>query len=143
MRVTFFFIFFLLISKFNFSQSLKGEWDGHFIDNYDKQYPIKLFFSLKKDSSYKVYSYSKGHNFKGLDTTVVCEIKYKIISADSINLQETNVLKPEKTSDVICLQKMYLKMKEKKKEIILEGNWENASKDCISYGTITFTKKIN
>jgi len=101
--------------------------------------PIKLYFKLNKDSSYNVYSYSKGHDHKGRDTIVVCKVLYERKSADSIYLEETQVLKP-KNAPSACFQKMYLKIRREKNLSILEGTWKTG-KDCNSTGNIRFTKK--
>ena len=134
----------------SFSQSLEGEWKGsyayakqtYFSDfdmPVDKKSPIKLYFKLNTDSSYSIYSYSKGKDIAGKDTIVVCKVLYKKTSSDSLYLEETAVLKPS-NAEPACFQKMYLKIKREKKLTILEGTWKSEG-ECNSSGKIKFTKK--
>ncbi|MGG9970152.1 hypothetical protein ACQ33O_00040 [Ferruginibacter sp. SUN002] len=134
----FFFLSILFIFSFlhSWSQSLSGEWKGSFTDdqNLDKEFPIKLYFQQDKDSSYNIYSYSKG-----IDTIVVCSMAYTF-SGDSVFLQEKEILKPKKVN-AVCLQKMFLKLKSNKSGYTLEGNWECLLGRSYGYGKIYFTKK--
>jgi hypothetical protein len=136
-------ILFIFISLQCFSQSLEGEWKGYFTRELDIPVditsPIKLYFKLNKDSSYTVFSYSKGHDADGNDTIVVCKVLYRKTSADSIYLEESQVLKPKKAPNA-CLQKMYLKIRREKKLTILEGTWQT-EKECKGTGKIKFIKK--
>jgi hypothetical protein len=140
--ISFLFIF-LFLSLPCFSQSLEGEWKGSFSTELDIPIdipsPIKLYFKLNKDSSYTVYSYSKGHDQKGNDTIVVCKVLYQRTAADSLYLEETLVLKPENARSS-CFQKMYLSIKREKAATILEGTWKTGN-ECNSNGKIKFIKK--
>ena len=141
MKLISFFVFFIVLSYSSMSQSLKGEWVGRFKDNDDNNYRIKLFFIQNKDSSYNVFSYSKGQDIYGHDTIVVCKVMYKTLNDGSIFLEETKVLKPEKVASNICLQKMNLSLYIEGNEKRLEGTWENTSKKCGLNGSISFLKK--
>lgn len=143
-------IFSTFLSLQCFSQSLEGEWKGsyayekliYFSDfdiPVDKKNPIKLYFKLNPDSSYSIYSYSKGKDIAGKDTIVVCKVLYRKTSSDSLYLEETAVLKPS-NAEPACFQKMYLKIKREKKLTILEGTWKSEG-ECNSSGKIKFTKK--
>jgi hypothetical protein len=137
------FILFIFLSFLSFSQSLEGEWKGSFTTEWDIPIdiasPIKLYFKINKDSSYAVYSYSKGHDVNGKDTIVVCKVQYQRKSADSLYLEETQVLKPKNATQA-CFQKMYLKIRREKKLTILEGTWKSEG-DCNNSGNIKFIKK--
>lgn len=144
----------LFLSAFLFlqsaSQSLEGEWKGSYAYDkltyfsdfdipVDKKNPINLYFKFNADSSYSIYSYSKGKDIAGKDTIVVCKVLYKKTSSDSLYLEETEVLKPS-NAEPACFQKMYLKIKREKKLTILEGTWKSEG-ECNSSGKIKFTKK--
>jgi len=133
--------FFLTSSQCN-AQKLDGEWKGLFFDRYtNESYPIKLYFVSDSWDTYKVYSYSKGKDRNGNDTTIVCKVFYKVIWKDSICLEEAKVLLPKK-ADEACLQKMFLKIKKRESGLILEGTWKIASKKCNDdSGTISLTKQ--
>jgi hypothetical protein len=136
-------VLFIFLSLRCFSQSLEGEWKGSYDIDLDVPVsvtrPIKLYFVLNKDSSYNVYSYSKGQDLDRRDTIIVCKVLYKKISEDSLYLEEIQVLKP-KNAAPSCFQKMYLKIKRKDRSILLEGTWQSEKK-CNSSGKIRFTKK--
>jgi hypothetical protein len=136
-------IFFIFLSLLSFSQSLEGEWKGSFSTELDIPIdidsPIKLYFKLKKDSSYSVYSYSKGHDHKGKDTVVVCKVLYQRTTADSVYLEETEVLKPANASPA-CFQKMHLTIRREKRSTILEGTWKSGN-PCNNGGKIRFKKQ--
>jgi hypothetical protein len=137
-------VLFIFISCQCFSQSLEGEWKGSYDIDLDVPVsltrPIKLYFVLNKDSSYKVYSYSKGKDLDRRDTIIVCKVLYNRISEDSLYLEEIEVLKPTNPGES-CHQKMYLKIKRKDKSLLLEGTWQSVKKECSSSGQIRFTKK--
>jgi len=124
---------------FDIRSSLQGEWIGSF-DDPDifgmKVSPIKLFFKLTNDSTYKIYSYSKG-----MDTIIVCQLDYKILQRDSIYLEETRVLLPKRNPGESCPQRMHLKVKQRMLEIEMEGIWEAIAPKCNMSGSIRFKKK--
>lgn len=123
------------------SQSLEGEWRGSYqIDYTLPSIPIKLYFTLNKDSSYNIFSYSKGQDSKGRDTILVCKVLYKFLTKDSIQLEETEILKP-KNALPACFQKMSLVLKRNDNSTELDGTWEHVSKECTGYGPIHFVKK--
>jgi len=132
----------IFISCQCFSQSLEGEWEG----TYDIDFglpdmfatPTKLVFVLDKDSSYKVYSYSKGKDINNRDTIIVCKVLYNRVSEDSLYLEETEVLKPAYAKQD-CLQKMKLRVKRRNRSIQLTGTWQSA--ECNTHGQIRLTKK--
>ena len=134
-----------LISLKSIGQLFEGEWSGTFESNLYKftnvtySSPIKLYFKLNMDSSYTVYSYSKGQNSKGRDTTIVCRVEYTLIGKDSIYLEEVEILKPKKVA-ATCLQKMRLKIEQENNSFFLSGDWEADSGQC-GEGTIRFRKK--
>jgi len=146
MKLLFPLILTCFIGLTSLGQSLEGEWKGTFETNFYKftnvsySSPIKLYFKLNTDSSYDIYSYSKGPNLKGRDTTIVCKVDYKFVGKDSIYLEEIEVIKPQKTS-MICLQKMKLKIEERANQIILSGTWTNDNVDCAQFGIISLSKK--
>ena len=143
-------VLFIFLSLQSFSQSLEGEWKGSYtygkgssFSDFDMPVninsPISLYFKLNKDSSYNVYSYSKGKNIAGKDTIVVCKVLYSKTAPDSLYLEETQVLKPL-NAEPACFQKMYLKIKREKRLTLLEGTWESEI-DCDNSGKIKFIKK--
>jgi hypothetical protein len=143
-------IFFTCLSLQSFSQSLEGEWKGSFtygkrvyFSDYDMPVDISnsisLYFKLNKDSSYTVYSYSRGKDVAGKDTIVVCKVLYRKTSPDSLYLEETEVLKPA-NAEAACFQKMYLKIKKEKKLTVLDGTWQT-EKECKDSGKIKFIRK--
>jgi len=144
------FIFFSFLWLTSLSQSLEGEWKGSFTygnESYFSDFDIpvaisnsiSLYFKLNKDSSYTIYSYSKGKDHKGKDTIVVCKVLYQRNAADSLYLEETEVLRPVKAEQA-CFQKMYLNIRRKNKSTVLEGTWKSEG-ECNNSGKIKFTKK--
>jgi len=132
----------------SYSQLLKGEWEGYYVLK-KIQHPIFLEFVLNTDSSYSVYSYSKGGlrltnqgnkiYFKR-DSVVVCKVYFKFLNADSIYLEEIEVIEPK--SDIgSCFQKMNLKIKIEPNKLLLVGNWSGTGCSHRSFGDITFWKK--
>ena len=146
MRTSLILISIYFLSSISYGQSLEGEWKGTFETHFFKftnvinSSPIKLYFKLNSDSSYNVYSYSKGLDAKRRDTIIVCKVYYKMIGSDSIHLEETEIIKPQNAQSA-CLQKMKLKIVEKATEILLNGTWTSDSSECDQYGTITFRQK--
>ena len=136
-------ILFIFLSLQSFSQSLEGEWRGSYYIEFGIGYPtithpITLYFVLNKDSSYTIYSYSKGKDVDGNDTIVVCKVVSKKTSAHSLYLEETQVLRPV-DAPVACFQKMYLDISKEDKLSILSGTWKSESY-CNHSGKISFTK---
>lgn len=136
-------ILFIFLSLQSFSQSLEGEWRGSYYIEFGIDYPtithpITLYFVLNKDSSYTIYSYSKGKDVDGNDTIVVCKVVYKKTSARSLYLEETQVLRPI-DAPATCFQKMYLDVRREDKLSILTGTWKSESY-CNHNGKIRFTK---
>jgi hypothetical protein len=133
------------LSNHSFSQSLEGEWRGSFVGEFmgEKPTAFALHFKLNKDSTYKVYSYSLLYNpTLEVSETVVSEVLCKIISADSIYLEEIKQVKPKGSPG--CMQKFFLTLRQKKDKSLLEGRWElvNAGDKCrTEIGTVTLTKK--
>ena len=146
------FIFLALFLGNNcFSQSLEGVWKGSWTYYYRSSKfpgrdfqtgnnPIKLQFVLNPDSSYSVYSFTKGLNSKGKDTTFVRSVFYRKISEDSIYLEEIRIVKPENVPRG-CMQKMVLKRGKRKRSITLEGTWD--SRECTRRGEIVLYKRIS
>ena len=138
MRAFLIFITVIIISNTCYSQSLDGEWKGSMTDSYlpGTSY-MKLFFLRNTDSSYKIFSYCKGQNSKGIDTIIVAKVNYKRKDSESIYLEEVEVLKPKKVINN-CLFKMDLKITAASNDITLHGKWY--SEECRMDGTITFKK---
>ncbi|HSN60948.1 MAG TPA: hypothetical protein VLR49_08435 [Ferruginibacter sp.] len=122
--------------KPNLFDSLQGVWNGYFEDNFmgGRKFPINLYFDLKKDGTYSVYSYSQG-----VDTIVICSVAYKLAGTDSVYLVEEKVLKP-KENEPTCFQNMKLRMRNRNNKITMSGIW-NSSENC-GRGTILFKRKI-
>ncbi len=145
MKFSSFLTLIISISLNSIGQTFEGEWNGTFESNFNKftnitiTSPIKLYFKLNMDSSYTVYSYSKGQNSKKRDTTIVCKVDYKFVGKDSIYLEEVEILKPEKVAPT-CLQKMKLKIVSENDAISLHGSWNSDGEECGS-GSIRFRKK--
>lgn len=141
MKTILLFLSVFLISISCFSQSLEGEWNGLYritSDNIHRPYPtrIRLNFILKEDGSYMVYSNSEDLNFD-----FVYLVHYKRISSDSIYLEEMRIIEPANQA-AKELQKMYLKIVEKKKTLELIGVWESKTWLYRS-GEISLVKKVN
>ena len=98
-------------------------------------------FILNNDSSYTIRSYKDMTDRDGNETTEVCAVFYRMISSDSIYLEEMKIIKPENVP-TICLQKMHLKIIKRKHSITLEGTWGTRSGECDNTGTINIYKKI-
>ncbi len=127
-----------------YAQSLEGEWRGSYYSNSDIgitgiSNPITLYFVLNKDSSYNIFSYSRGYDAAGNDTVVVCKVRYKKTAVNSFCLEETQVLLP-KDAPASCFQSMTLELSKTKKMTVLEGTWKT-DKACGSSGSIKFVKK--
>jgi hypothetical protein len=133
---------FCCIGAIGLSQTLAGNWNGTFEDGMLK-HPILLEFILNPDSSYTVHSYSKGFDNQGKAIWVICEVYYKLMGKDSLYLEEIRRVVPDEKTPPSCLQKMYLKIKVRKKILELDGEWKNASPDerCSPGGSIYFSKK--
>ncbi len=133
------------------SQSLEGIWKGTYtvkgyyrnttIENPNISADLKIEFTLNNDSSYTVRSYKDITDKNGDETTQVCTVLYRMISADSIYLEEMKIIKPDNVP-TICLQRMYLKIIKRKHSITLEGTWQTRSGDCDHSGKINIYKKI-
>ena len=124
------------VSNKAYSQLLKGEWEGDFIFN-NLRHRIYLEFILNPDTTYSVFSYSEGLNSEGKDPTVICKVYYKLLSQDSIYLEELEVIAPKNAAST-CLQKMYLRIVRRKKSIQLAGTWNSDTEDCEASGGIFF-----
>ena len=107
-------ILFIILSFPCYPQLLKGEWEGSFTEK-KIEYPIYLEFTLNADRTYKVLSYSKGGfgmHAKGdniilrNDSVVICTVYYKLLSSDSIYLEEIKAIQPTDISQT-CFQKMF------------------------------------
>src|SRR2546422_9119202 len=125
MKKIFLLLFSTLIYGLGFSQSkssdslnvevlnsLLGKWEGTFTiyDQYlTKEYPINLRFVANKDNSYKVYSYSLGH-----DSGIVCTLDYKLKNRNLIYLEEKQILNSNIDTTFYCLQKMNLRIKKQR-----------------------------
>jgi hypothetical protein len=146
------FLFTFLISLNCFSQSLEGDWTGSYIlSNPSPNLPplpfimqgiVYLKFILNDDGSYTVYSSYRA------DTINIFEVLYKRISENSIYLQETKIIKPEYNKMQKCLQKMNLKIIQRKKSIDLIGSFNFLSGGACGifmpesyFGEIRFHKK--
>jgi hypothetical protein len=124
-----------------FAQTITGNWKGTFSDGMTKL-PISLEFILNADSSYTVHSYSLGLDNLGKPIVVVCDVYYEFIGKDSLYLEEMHRISPL-DGEPSCLQKMYLKIRQRKKMLVLDGIWRTASSDvrCSNGGSIYFSKK--
>jgi hypothetical protein len=133
---------FCCISTLGLSQTLAGNWNGTFEDGMLK-FPILLEFILNPDSSYTVHSYTKLLDNNGKEIWVICDMDYEFMGKDSLYLVETRRIFPDDKTTPACLQKMYLKIKMRKKILELDGVWRNASPDekCSPGGDIYFSKK--
>ena len=133
---------FCCIGAIAFAQTITGNWKGNFTEGTMK-YPISLEFILNADSSFTIHSYSKGFDNKGKEIWVICDVYYEFMGKDSLYLEEMHRISPEDKAEPICLQKMDLKIRERKKEWVLDGVWRNASRDekCAAGGEIYFSKK--
>ena len=133
------------------SQSLEGDWKGKYESSQIVQFAptipgitpnsvsISLKFILNKDSSYSVFSFTKGLNLTIPDTTVVCRVIGQFRN-DSLYLEEVQMLLPIGVPPS-CFQKMFLKINKKKKLTELRGTWGAISANCNSSGTVYFWKK--
>ncbi len=146
-RITLIFFFLLSSSTSLFSQSLEGEWQGHF--NYEAiQAPLITYIALSiaksNDSSYTIYSYTKLKMSNRLDTVAICAMNYEKLKDGRIKLQETRFLNLE--ADTSSFQTMYLRLKHKKGRSILIGYWESDDifgRKQMNTGQIVFKKIIN
>src|SRR5687767_3668730 len=95
-----------------FCQTLQGQWVGSFVYHIDRyhinNYPITLDITLNSDSTYNIRSHFKGLTNDNVFTTITSSIMYKVISPDSIIMQELRILNPANGAKHE-LKKMYLK----------------------------------
>jgi hypothetical protein len=131
---------FCCLSSIGLAQTITGKWKGVYSEGMMK-YTIMLDFILNADSSYTVHSYTKLPDNK--DIWVICDVYYQFFGKDSLYVEETRRVTPDEKILPACLQKMYLKIRERKKVFVLDGVWRNASgqKGCASGGNIYFSKK--
>lgn len=146
-------IIFLVIcsSSYSHAQSLEGLWKGKYtvtemqiapvVKTYNKQIPINLYFTLLKDSSYYVTSFSQGFNKYGQDTIVTCRVSYKLLEQDSIYLEEKEVILP-KNSPNIGFQNMRLRIDRRKDKTFLVGKWTYRTLLNDEGGEIIFLKSM-
>lgn len=127
------------------SQSFEGKWQGLFTYNhadsrYDNinNYPIKLNIVLNSDSSYSCTSEFKGLDNDDVFTTITCGALVKVISEDSVYIQEIVIYTP-KNGSKNELKKMTLK-KITRKRILLEGIFEGTHNGNRYTGRINLTK---
>lgn len=131
-------VLFVSLSFNSNSQILKGDWQGLFVAD-NKEIPINLEFILNPDSTYTVYSFTKVYNPHGKDYVITCRVTYELLPHDSIYLEEKETIEPyfDKSN---CFQKMYLRIKRLKSGIILDGQWETSSPNCLPSGSIYFQR---
>jgi hypothetical protein len=128
-------------------QSLEGSWQGSFHESNPFSpkiniYKLDLSISLRPDGLYQITTYSELNDAKNMKIKVACNVAYTLIN-DSIYLDETNLL-TEISPELVCFQKMALKIKAKKRVIELIGTYVyKPSIYCRNgrYGTIRFWKK--
>ncbi len=138
--LAFLFIVFLFSSP-SFSQSLEGEWRGSFTDATiaEMKTTYALYFTQKKDGSYKVHTYTRNFDPRdGAYLTVVCEAACIIISADSLIIEELKQVQPKSSQDP-GFQILHLIIRTKDNKRIMEGWWEWVDKKY--GGTIILTKR--
>jgi hypothetical protein len=126
------------------AQNITGLWKGNFQSNdpkYSAKYPIYLNFLLNADSTYTVYSYSWTTKADGSDTTCVCEATCKFSGKDSLYVEEQYIILPQNPMQGNCLQKMYLRLVVRKKDLELSGKWKTTGSNCEDAGYISFYKK--
>lgn len=149
MRITIL-IYSLLLSCSSISQSFEGEWKGAFETlSYNSSTKssffsndhnlIRLRFTLNKDSSYTVYSFSDERITNGAKITVIAQLSGRVYK-DSLYLEEVAIIGP-KDLPRQCPQKMFLKRKVRKKITELRGIWVSNSDDCDYSGTIYFWQR--
>lgn len=146
-------ILFLVIcfSSYSYAQSLEGLWKGKYtvtemqiapvVKTYNRQIPINLYFTLLKDSSYYVTSFSQGFNEYGQDTIVTCRVSCKLLEQDSIYLQEKEVILPKNIPNTV-FQKMTLKIDRRKNKTFLVGKWTDTGSLNREGGEIIFLKSM-
>lgn len=102
-----------------------------------------LDFILNADSSYTVHTYTKLPDSRNKGMWVICKAYYQFLGKDSLYVEEIGRVIPDEKTLPACLQKMYLKIRERKKVLVLEGVWRsaNAKDGCASGGSIYFSKK--
>jgi hypothetical protein len=133
-----------------FCQSLEGDWKGKYVtmvnglsifprDMENDMTDIKLRFLFNKDSTYTVYSFTKLPRAGQSDTTIVCKLVGNV-SKDSVYLEEIEVVLPVNYPQG-CFQKMFLRIREKKKFTEMNGVWASTGDKCQSSGTIYFKRK--
>jgi len=130
----------LLLNSVSFSQSLEGEWKGSY-DNYDHTtHKIILHFTLNKDQSYTVYSYTPDLKGDGSESVLICSVSFKKTGRNSFRLEETALVKPVGAKGG-CKQRFDLRLVKYKKEQKLEGSWRSADKECdAGFGAIRFKR---
>lgn len=95
---------------------------------------MHLDFRSLADGSYEVYNFTKKNDFKS-----VCKMSYKTGRFNSIYLEEIEVIKINKPTNVIILQKMKLNLSKDNKS--LSGKWSYADPVYKGGGKIFFRKK--
>ncbi len=127
------------------AQSLEGEWRGTYKYETPGKKPVSfaLHFSRNKDSTYKIYSYTLTWDpGSEVAVTLVSEVACRVISPDSIYLEEGRQVKP-KTMVPGCSQKFFLAIKKKNGKMTLDGIWSIIDvPNCGNgSGTVFLTKK--
>jgi len=127
-----------IVTIANFNDSLDGKWKGQFYNQIDLKYtPIELVFQRKKDLL-KIYSYTQfDHDL------IVCQLLYKKILTDSIQLTELVTMSAEKKPDIICRQIFNLHIAKEENTIVMTGTWEsyeNRARRGCGKGTIYLIK---
>jgi hypothetical protein len=135
--------FLISFSLVSISQKLAGVWKGTF-ETFNpgqkgtSQITLK-FIPGKK--SFEVLSYSTSYDsLEKKNIIFVCKLKYQMIGADSINLEEKKLISPAHYIGA-CLQKMFLKIKKVKGDYIMEGIWRSEETGCHLLGTMKLIKQ--
>lgn len=129
----------LLCSGNLFSQRLEGEWKGLFWDNVGHKTTIQFSFKKINDSTFEAYSMTFVKNGKKRDTSI-CILQGGFSNDNNLYLSETQAIKPFSEHDEeFCLQMMKLEYYERKRNMLLTGNWYTENNKC-GNGTIRLTK---
>ncbi len=131
------FLFFLVFFSINASsQILEGNWEGTF--KYEgTNYPMKITFSFNADNTYDVRSSSEVLADDGNKYLTEAKIYFEMLSIDSVYLKES-VSIGSKISIPLCTQEMFLRIKDERSSLVLEGNWW--SNLCRLGGTLRLRK---
>lgn len=120
------------------SQPLEGEWKGYFTIGGIEFTKTEIFINFHKinDTTFEAYTKTVMKN-----DTAICILTGGFLKKNILYLEETRTLKDfAGAKGPPCLQMFKLYYRQKKGNLILDGNWVSRNEKCGGGGTIRLIK---